>query len=339
MAVSLARCGECGSARRASRREGARIRARVPQRTPLPLVSIVTATYNRSNVLRHTIESVRWQTVPDWNLLVVGDACTDDTADVAGSFSDSRITFTNLPRNHGEQSAPNNAGMAMATGRYLAFVNHDDLWFPDHLETLIAAIERTGADLVYGLSARIDASGRAHLWGNSPGGRYAIWHPIPASVWLMTRELAARVGPWTSASRLFDPPSQDWIRRAARSGARLAPVSRLTVVQITSGARRHSYRDRTESEQADMIRAMRDDPACREHLLTRIAEGSSPLSTYVHPLTLATRCVKAAAARACVSLGVPPVAFFAALRHGRRGGFIRSLRRTRGLNPSFGESE
>jgi len=304
----------------------------------MPCVSVVTATYNRSNVLRHAIDSVRRQSLEDWELLVIGDGCTDDTASVVASFGDGRIRFTNLPQNHGEQSVPNNAGISNATADYVAFLNHDDIWFPDHLETLMSAMEREPADLVYALSARIDTHGRPHLWGHSPGGRYSRWHVVPASVWLMRRDLAARVGPWTPASALYDAPSQEWLRRALASGARLRPVSRLTAIQVTSGGRRDSYKNRDEDEQAYALRAVTDDPvACRERLLTAIAQGSSSAETYARPLALAGRSLKAAVARACIAAGVPPVVFFSALRHGRRGGFIRSLRRTRGLAPAFGE--
>jgi glycosyltransferase involved in cell wall biosynthesis len=77
-----------------------------------PRVSVITATYNRSRVLRHTIASVIAQDFADWELLVVGDAGTDDTADVVASFRDPRIRFFSLPQNVGEQSGPNNAGVA-----------------------------------------------------------------------------------------------------------------------------------------------------------------------------------------------------------------------------------
>jgi len=51
----------------------------------LPRISVVTATYNRSNVLRYAIESVRAQGFQDWELIVVGDACTDDTSEVVAA--------------------------------------------------------------------------------------------------------------------------------------------------------------------------------------------------------------------------------------------------------------
>ncbi|MBS1819988.1 MAG: glycosyltransferase [Acidobacteria bacterium] len=302
----------------------------------MPLVSIVTATYNRSEVLRHAVASVLRQTVTDWELLVIGDGCTDDTADVLAAFADPRIRFTNLPVNHGEQSVPNNAGVALARGEYLAFLNHDDLWFSDHLATLQAAIERTGAELVYGLSARIDPEGIAHLWGEAPARRYEPWQPVPASVWLMRRAVAERVGPWTSAADLWDSPSQEWLRRAARAGVTIAPVSRLTAVQITSGGRVGSYRTRHDTEHAAALAALQDEVAYREHILTAIAIGSSRTATDLQPLRLLGRAARAGFVRLCVAAGLTPTVVVNAVRYRRRGGFIRRLRKTRGLPPSFG---
>ena len=57
------------------------------------------AAYNRSNVLRFAIETVLAQTLEDWELWVIGDACTDDTEDVVASFGDERLHFVNLEQN------------------------------------------------------------------------------------------------------------------------------------------------------------------------------------------------------------------------------------------------
>ena len=66
-------------------------------------VSVVMATYNRPRALRLAVASVRAQTFTDWELIVVGDACTDETAEVVAGFGDARIRFVNLPVRCGEQ--------------------------------------------------------------------------------------------------------------------------------------------------------------------------------------------------------------------------------------------
>lgn len=130
-------------------------------------VSVIIATYNRSNVLVHTLRSLLRSTDTDWEALVIGDACTDDTAEVVASFDDPRITFTNLPRNIGEQSGPDNEGLRRATGRYIAHLDHDDLWFPDHLERAVGALRDTGVVL--------DATSRV----GRRGGRLAACARVP----------------------------------------------------------------------------------------------------------------------------------------------------------------
>jgi Glycosyl transferase family 2 len=105
--------------------------------TPAPLITVITATYNWSSVLRYAIRSVLWQTLQDFEMLVIGDGCTDDSAEVVASFHDRRLRWHNLPENSGHQSVPNNTGLAMARGKYVAYLGHDDLWHPTHLANLV----------------------------------------------------------------------------------------------------------------------------------------------------------------------------------------------------------
>jgi len=112
-----------------------------------PLVSVVIATYNYSSVLRYALQSVLWQTFQDFEVWVIGDACTDDSETVTASFGDPRIHWHNLAENSGSQSLPNNAGIERARGKYVAYLGHDDLWHPTHLELLINALERNSADV------------------------------------------------------------------------------------------------------------------------------------------------------------------------------------------------
>src|SRR5688572_1019424 len=102
-----------------------------------PVVSVILATYNWTSVLRYAIRTVLWQTFTDFELLVIGDGCTDDTAEVVASFRDPRIRWHNLPENTGNQAGPNNAGLAMARSEYVAYMHQDDLWLPDHLAVLV----------------------------------------------------------------------------------------------------------------------------------------------------------------------------------------------------------
>ena len=75
------------------------------------------ATYNRPAVLAFAIRSVLAQDFADWELIVVGDRCSEATGVLVGSFADRRIRYINLALNTGEQSGPNNVGIARARGR------------------------------------------------------------------------------------------------------------------------------------------------------------------------------------------------------------------------------
>ena len=106
----------------------------------MPRVSVIVATYNWSSVLRHAITSVLRQTMTDFELLVVGDGCTDDSADVVAATGDPRVQWINLPENSGHQSAPNNEGLRRARGELIAYLGHDDLWLPHHLDASLHAL-------------------------------------------------------------------------------------------------------------------------------------------------------------------------------------------------------
>src|SRR5512132_1522262 len=79
-----------------------------------PLVSVVLSTYNWSSVLRQSVRSVLWQTYPNFELLVVGDGCTDDSEEVVASLRDERVRWHKLETNSGSQAIPNNAGLDRA---------------------------------------------------------------------------------------------------------------------------------------------------------------------------------------------------------------------------------
>lgn len=102
-----------------------------------PLVSIITPSYNSEKFIAQTIRSVQAQTYTNWELLIVDDCSTDQTKAIVKSFQDDkRVTFHQLSKNSGAGVARNQA-VEMAGGRFIAFLDSDDLWKPEKLEKQI----------------------------------------------------------------------------------------------------------------------------------------------------------------------------------------------------------
>lgn len=85
-----------------------------------PLVSVIIPTFNWSAALKQTIISVLNQNYENYEILVIGDCCTDDSEQIVKSFDDIRIKWYNLDQNYGSQFGPNNFGLKVATGKYVA---------------------------------------------------------------------------------------------------------------------------------------------------------------------------------------------------------------------------
>jgi glycosyltransferase involved in cell wall biosynthesis len=98
-----------------------------------PLVSVILPAYNRLTHLRAAIESVQAQTLQDWELIIADDGSGEDTRTFLGGLPDSRIRVLSLAHS-GNPSAARNAAIRMASGKFLAFIDSDDLWLPHKLE-------------------------------------------------------------------------------------------------------------------------------------------------------------------------------------------------------------
>lgn len=303
-----------------------------------PAVSIVTATHNRSRALAIAIESVRRQTFTDWELIVVGDACTDDTEAVVAAVDDPRVRYVRMVTAFGEQAGPNNLGVALARAPLLAFLNHDDLWFPDHLEASVGWLHATSADLVFTSNANITPDPgfqgdfdhvRVYVDALTASGAYAPLGPeglcAPCSTWTLRRSLFEAMRGFRAARDCIAPPTQDFLYRAHRAGHVLRNVPLVGVITVASGDRPGSYADGRADEQA-LFLARLGDPGLRAELLARAWNDSVKTSTL-------RRMWHAILAR-LGAWGVDPFALdYFVRRRERRGTFIDRLRRLRGLAP------
>jgi glycosyltransferase involved in cell wall biosynthesis len=114
------------------------------------LVSIITPSYNSSKFISQTIESVLAQTYQDWEMIIVDDASPDNSNKIIEKYiqKDTRIKLIKLKKNSGPAVARNTA-IEEASGRFIAFLDADDLWLPEKLEKQINFMERNNYFLTY----------------------------------------------------------------------------------------------------------------------------------------------------------------------------------------------
>jgi glycosyltransferase involved in cell wall biosynthesis len=288
-----------------------------------PAITVVLSTYNRGNILPFAIQSVLRQTLVDWELLVVGDGCTDDSEDAVARFTDPRIRFINLRERVGDQSGPNNEGVRQARGRLVAFLNHDDLWFPDHLERMLPAFATEDVDVAFAMALEVEPGGRFRVNMVYPDGEYDPRGAPPIPSWVVRRSAFERFGPMRRRNECWSVPTQDWLYRAWKRGARLVHVAAPTVLVITSATRIHAYRDRHEHEQRHWFDLMGVDPHLRERALVEALSHPRPTHLrMLRPVVLWKALALRALARIVLALGGEPEAVYFYFNYPKRWGFL-----------------
>src|SRR5262244_3185791 len=112
-----------------------------------PLVSVVIPAYNCSSYIREALESVFANTFTDHEIIVINDG-SSDTAELERALERYRPQIIYLPIPNGGPSAARNAGISIAQGRFIAFLDCDDVWHPEFLARQIESLERDALDLV-----------------------------------------------------------------------------------------------------------------------------------------------------------------------------------------------
>jgi glycosyltransferase involved in cell wall biosynthesis len=184
-----------------------------------PFFSVVIPTYNRASKVVRTVESVLAQTYQDFEILVVDDGSTDNTAEVLKPFQP-RIRYYRTA-NQGASTA-RNEGISHATGRYIAFLDADDRWLPEMLEKSAQTIQsHPGAGLFYTGACYIDEVGRV-LWEVPPRpARMSTYHNLLRANFLVCSGTIVKKE--LLAAELFDPRLVNcadwdlWIRLARQA--------------------------------------------------------------------------------------------------------------------------
>jgi teichuronic acid biosynthesis glycosyltransferase TuaG len=126
----------------------------------MPLVSVITPVFNAAKWLPDTLQSVRNQTIVDWEHLLVDDGSSDESCRVIENAAkvDSRIRLLKTPQNGGPAKA-RNLGIKASTGRYLAFLDADDLWLEHKLARTVNFIRQSECAFAYHAFRYISADG------------------------------------------------------------------------------------------------------------------------------------------------------------------------------------
>jgi glycosyltransferase involved in cell wall biosynthesis len=238
-------------------------------------VTVLIPTFNWSSVLPYSIASAQDQTFGEFELLVVGDGCTDDSEQVVERLAatDQRLRWLNLVHGTSHQAGPNNEGLRQSRGELIAYLGHDDLWFPRHLEGLVAAIDR--GSMVAHSSVLMVNPGQAPFVFPPRGQTTGDWLP-PSSI-VIKAEALREVGGWRFPSQTGTvDPETDLIRRLAERFGPPTALPTVSAIKLPASYRRDVYRTRPCHEQARWLERIRAAPDHEAMVRDACAESSEP---------------------------------------------------------------
>lgn len=204
---------------------------------PIPgLVSIVIPAYNRDEFIGATLETVRNQQYSNWEVIVVEDSSKGETERIVQEFSDSvdqAVSYSRNDRNLGAAASRNRA-FGMARGEFVATLDSDDLWRPNHLRLVVDAIRNRSAQIGYakvqmfqhGTGAELDIYGPTDdEVANFPISLFNRCFVVPSAT-VMRREVLQAVGPQSSEHKYCE--DFDFFLRCVSAGVQFTHVDEVT---------------------------------------------------------------------------------------------------------------
>lgn len=130
----------------------------------MPKISIIMPCHNGGAFIREAIDSVLAQTFSDWELLVINDSSSDESVAIISEYKqkDSRIILLHLSQSIGMPSAPRNLGIKEAKGRYIAFLDCDDKWYPTKLENQLKLFDDQNCVIAFSYYKKMDENSNIH---------------------------------------------------------------------------------------------------------------------------------------------------------------------------------
>lgn len=300
-----------------------------------PEVTVIIATYNSSKTLYYALKSLLNQDFQNFEAWIIGDGCTDDSKKVVMSFSDDRLNWFNRESNSGSQGAPNNEGLRRAKGKFIAYLGHDDLWFPWHLSGLISFIKKTNADLVHSLSAVFNPEGFMYTVGPPSTGRTYENHFVFPSSWLHSRHIIEDCGVWGDHLKLSRAVDMDFERRVYLAGKQILFCPQLSLLKFPSAFWRIYALD-SQLPQSHYMHLMISNPVNLEHEI--LLEAATLLSRQSNTRSSVRQALSELLRSLRYKIMNHDNRFFEQFRfwyHQRR---IKKLRNDRGLPPYQPES-
>jgi glycosyltransferase involved in cell wall biosynthesis len=195
------------------------------QDTQLPMISVVMPTYNQAHFLRDAVRSVLAQDYPRWELIIINNFSEDDTTKVVESFSDPRIHCEDF-QNFGVIAASRNRGIELSRGRFIAFLDSDDLWYPPKLSTCLGAMTDWIDAVCHGMQIREDGILKRPLIPSPiEGDLYGTLlfrgnSSIATSSVMIRKECLARAGGFCEDREIVSCEDYELWLRLARNGTR-----------------------------------------------------------------------------------------------------------------------
>jgi glycosyltransferase involved in cell wall biosynthesis len=258
-------------------------------------VSVCVPAFNRAHYIGDTIRSVLAQTLRSFELVIYDDASTDDTGEVVAAFGDDRIRYYRQPHNVGI-AQNRTACVGVARGEYIAWLDADDLYYPNALETQSGVLDHNpNVGLVHGAYDVIDQAGRKLPDWPQPFnestvepsrkalGELLLSNYICAPTVMVRQHCQAQIGPYSRRLRDHSEDWEMWMRMAARAD----------VAYIARRIAQYRFHDNSASAAAVLSgRRLHADITAVRHFLSR-SDVEFPEKASLHRRAMAALAAKA----------------------------------------------